>query len=225
MARDPRDVDSSQVMEGRVVRFSQARTQGSALTFIDSALPGHRRLNVALIGDTAAEDPGLRPLIGGPHTFQLGMFMCLSGEGPAWHLHDYVEAFIPLSGSWLFRVATSEQRLDDPDGEFKLSPWDVISVPAGSWRSFENTSPEPAWCLGVLDAHEQFAFKDPQWPAPIVDAAARMGLHADESGRLMDSPESSRLRVELGRNLAAAASRTVPPSPDGDARASQETVS
>ena len=208
-----------------MVHFSEAVNHGNPLAFIDAAVPGHRRLNIAVIGDTAAEDPGLRPLISGPHTFQLGMFMCLPDEGPAWHLHEYVEAFIPLSGRWRFRCAASEERLDDPDGDYELGPWDVISLPAGTWRSFENLGGEPAWCLGVLDAHEQFAFKDPQWPACVVSAAARLGLAADDSGKLVESPESARLAEELRQVLGEAAARTGPPPAGSAARRRGERFS
>lgn len=217
MVDDDHTFESSQVMDGRVVHFSEMVERGSALTFIDSALPGHRRLNIALVGDTAAEDPRLRALIPGPHTFQLGMFLCLPGEGPAWHLHEYVEAFIPLSGRWRFHYATSEDHLDKPDGEEELAPWDVISLPAGVWRSFENTSNEPAWCLGVLDSHAQFTSKDPQWPIHVVDQAAHLGLTSDAQGKLVTTPKSAGLAEELRRTLLDAAVRTGPP-PSGCSR-------
>ena len=52
-----------------------------------------------------------------PHKFQIGMFMAPPGNGPAWHTHDYVEIFMPLSGKWRFYWGTDPDKPDEPEGE------------------------------------------------------------------------------------------------------------
>src|SRR5437588_6653622 len=85
---------STEEMQKRIVRFKDLEGKGLPLMFIDSILPGHRRMNYAVIGDTASENPDFRPILDQPHRFQIGMFMCPAGSGPAYHTHDYIEVFL-----------------------------------------------------------------------------------------------------------------------------------
>ena len=41
-------------MAARVMRFDELKHKGIPIMFIDSMLPGHMRMNYAVIGDTAA---------------------------------------------------------------------------------------------------------------------------------------------------------------------------
>ena len=60
-------------MVARIARFADVQRRSIPLMFIDSILPGHQRMNYALIGDTASENPELDPIITAPHAFQIGM--------------------------------------------------------------------------------------------------------------------------------------------------------
>lgn len=183
------------LMEGRIARFEETRRRGVPLMFIDSILPGHTRINYAIVGDTASENPHSAPMIEQPHRFQIGMFQAVPRSGPAYHTHDYVEVFVPLTGRWRFYYGHQPERPDSPDGEVELGPWDVISFPPRLWRGFENVSETNAFALAVLDPHDAFRFKDPYWPEWVVEAAAERGLRADENGK-MTLPENLH---ELGR--------------------------
>lgn len=177
-------------MEGRVVRFDALREGGTAMAFIDSVLPGHLRMNYAVVGDTAVEDPDFRPALTDPHKFQIGMFEAPPGNGPGWHTHDYVELFIPLTGRWRFEYGEADPDAGQPPrGSVELGVWDAISFPAGLWRRFENCGEENAWALAVLDPHETFAFKDPWWPESTVRDAAAAGVEADDHGKMV-KPEN-----------------------------------
>lgn len=176
-------------MQGRIVRFGELKDRGSAMAFIDSVLPGHYRMNYAIVGDTAVEDPDFRPALDVPHQFQIGLFEAPPGNGPAWHTHDYVEVFVPLTGRWRFLYGTDPEGADTPDGDIVLEPWDAISFPPGLWRAFGNATDTNAWALAVLDPHDPFRFKDPIWPASIVQRAAERGLEADKRGRMV-KPEN-----------------------------------
>ena len=185
-------------MAGRIVRFAELRGRGTPLMFIDSILPGHRRMNYALIGDTASENPEFRPIVDAPHGFQIGMVKAKPGNGPAYHSHDYVESFLILSGRWRFYWGT------DPDpaafsGEAMLEPWDYVTLPPGLWRGFEVApdETEEAWLFAVLEQHAVFAGKDPIWSPAIERAAAAHGFRADETGKMVKPANYDELRARL----------------------------
>lgn len=181
--------EGSDPMEGRVARFADVTARGSAMAFIDSVLPGHLRMNYAVVGDTAVEDPDFRAALEIPHRFQIGLFEAPPGNGPGWHSHEYVELFIPLTGRWRYIYGDEEDGADSPNGEIFLDPWDSISFPPGLWRALSNVSDSNAWSLAVLDPHDPFVFKDPVWPESIVQKAAALGVRADERGRMI-KPEN-----------------------------------
>ena len=172
-------------MEGRIARFSELRRNGTPIMFIDSVLPGHYRMNYSVTGDTASENPDFKPLLTAPHRFQIGMFEAPPGNGPAWHTHDYVEVFVPLTGRWRFCYGANGEDPEDLVGDAVLEPWDAISFPPGLWRRFENVAATNSWGLAVLDPHDAFTGRDPIWPGWLVEQAARHGLEADQSGRMV----------------------------------------
>ena len=184
-------------MVGRIARWSEIRRAGVPVMFIDSALPGHHRMNYAVIGDTASENPDYEPAITAPHKFQVGMFEAPPGNGPGWHTHTYVEMFVPLTGRWKFVYGTDP---DDPDGavtEVVLEPWDAISFPPGLWRRFENASKENAVGFAVLDPHDVFEERDPIWPDWLVQRAAERGLAADATGRMIKPENFAEIEAEV----------------------------
>jgi quercetin dioxygenase-like cupin family protein len=184
-------------MEGRIARWADIRTKGTAVMFIDSVLPGHYRMNYAVLGDTASENPDYEVAISEPHKFQIGMFEAPPGNGPGWHTHTYVEMFVPLTGTWKFTYGDNP---GDPDGdvtEVLLGPWDVISFPAGLWRRFENASDANAVGFAVLDPHDAFLEKDPIWPQWLVKDAAARGLAADASGRMVKPENFAEIEDEV----------------------------
>ncbi|MFN8484308.1 MAG: cupin domain-containing protein [Anaerolineae bacterium] len=170
-------------MEKRVARFEDIKQRPIPVMFIDSVLPGHYRMNYAVVGDTASENPDFDPALPQPHRFQIGMFMCPPGNGPAYHTHDYIELFMPLTGR--FRFFWGNDMNAAPEGYIDIGPWDVISLPPGVWRKFENTSNEDAWCFAVLEAHQVFAGKDPYWAPEVERQAAEHGFKADERGKMI----------------------------------------
>jgi quercetin dioxygenase-like cupin family protein len=194
-------------MEGRVARWRDIRANGVPVMFIDSVLPGNYRMNYAVIGDTASENPDFKPAITAPHKFQIGMFEAPPGNGPGWHTHTYVELFMPLTGTWRFVYGEDP---DDPEGavtEVLLGPWDMISFPPGLWRRFENASDENAIGFAVLDPHEAFEGKDPIWPDWMVEKAERAGLAADETGRMVKPDNFAEIEAEVTARINRAADR------------------
>lgn len=191
----------SDPLDGRIVRFNDLDGNGTPLMFIDSILPGHKRMNYSLVGDVASENPDYKVMCKGDHTFQAAIFQCAPGSGPAYHTHDYVEAFLPLSGTWRFYWGDNPETPDSPDHEAILDPWDFISIPAKTWRGFENTSDRQAWCFGILEAHQVYTGVDPYWPDVIKDDARKQGLQADENGKMIKPDNYEQLIRDLTAEL------------------------
>lgn len=193
-------------MNARIVRFAELKKQGIPLMFIDSILPRHHRMNFAVIGDTASENPEFKPYLTQPHRFQIGMVNAPPGCGPAYHTHDYIELFMPLTGRWRYYYGNDPNGV--PEGEAFLEPWDMISLPPGLWRGFENVSDEPAWLFAVLETHEVFTGKDPYWPQPIVAQAESFGFRADEFGKMIKPANYDELRRDLAARLQPGVDKT-----------------
>jgi quercetin dioxygenase-like cupin family protein len=184
-------------MMQRVVRFSDYNEENAVpLMFIDSMLPGHHRLNFAVIGDTASENPDFKPLLAQPHNFQIGMFKAMPhGNGPAYHTHDYIELFLPLEGKWRFYFGNDPE--GEPEGEVFLEKWDLISFPPGLWRGFENISDQPAWCFAVQETHNVFEGKDPYWSPQVIRKAQEHGFASDEQGRMIKPANFDELNARM----------------------------
>ena len=191
---------TAQEMQSRVVRFGDyTEDKAIPLMFIDSMLPGHHRLNFAVIGDTASENPDYEVMIKQPHDFQIGMFKAMPNNGPAWHKHDYIELFLPLEGKWNFKWSNDPEQ--GAEGEIILEKWDLISLPAGVWRSFENISDKPAWCFAVLEQHKVFEGKDPYWPPSVIRKAKEYGFESDESGKMIKPANFEQLNAEMLKKM------------------------
>ena len=177
---------TADTMAKRVMRFDEMKHQGIPLMFIDSILPGHWRMNYAVIGDTASENPDfeVQRQITDAHRYQIGMGWAPPGSGPAWHTHDYIESFFILKGPWRFHWGNSSNP-DESEGYFDLNEWDLISLPPGMYRSFEYIGDQIGWFFAVLETHEVYEGKDPYWSPQIERKAVEAGFQADEKGKMV----------------------------------------
>ena len=187
-------------MQKRIARFDDIKRAGVPAMFIDSVLPGHHRMNFAIVGDTASENPEYEAMFTQPHKFQIGMTMCLPGCGPAYHRHDYIELFMPLNGKWRF-IWGNDPDPEMAEGEFILGAFDLISFPPKSWRRFENISDHAAWFHTVLEPHEVFTGKDPYWSPVLIEEAERAGFKADEMGRMIMPPNYAEIKKRIETDL------------------------
>ncbi len=181
---------TAESMSKRVMRFNDLKDKGIPIMFIDSMLPNHYRMNYAVIGDTASENPDfeIQRAITAPHNYQIGMGWAPPHCGPAWHTHDYIESFFILKGPWRFYWGNS----DDPDqseGYFDLGEWDMISLPPGMYRRFEYIGEQVGWFFAVLESHQVFEGKDPYWAPKVEQAAVENGYQANEKGKMIHPPD------------------------------------
>ncbi len=191
-------------MAGRIARFADLKQNGTPVMFIDSIIEGHYRMNFSVIGDTASENPDFKPMITVPHRFQIGMFEAPPGNGPGWHTHDYVELFVPLTGTWRFCWGLNPEDPDDLLGEELLEPWDAISFPPEIWRRFENASDTNSWGFAVLDPHDHFTGPDPRWPEWMVREASERGLRTNDRGEMIKPENFADLEAEITRKISGA---------------------
>jgi quercetin dioxygenase-like cupin family protein len=184
-------------MAKRVMRFEELKAKGISIMFIDSILPTHYRMNYAVIGDTASENPDYegQRAITEPHNFQIGMGWAPPGCGPAWHTHDYIESFFILKGPWRFYWGNSSDPAQ-PDGYFDLNEWDMISLPPGAYRRFEYVGDEIGWFFAVLESHKVFEGKDPIWPVQVEQQAAALGYRADDKGKMIQPAHYQQHKAE-----------------------------
>jgi quercetin dioxygenase-like cupin family protein len=189
---------SNEEMQKRISRFDDLLHNGVPLMFIDSVLPGHQRMNYALIGDTASENAEFKPAIAAPHQFQIGMGFAPPGNGPAFHTHDYVESFLVLEGEWRFYWGNEPSKVD---GEAILGKWDFISIPPGLYRGFEVSGDAVGWFFAVLDPHTVFSSKDPYWDPEVERRAAEYGFTSDANGKMVKPANYDALRCEMMEKL------------------------
>ncbi len=191
-------------MSKGVAYFDHYKHKGIPIMFIDSVIPDHYRMNYALVGDTASENPDFenQRAIATPHTFQIGMAWAPPGNGPHWHTHDYVEMFVPLKGSWRFFWSNDpDPATPEGDGSFLLNEWDVISLPPGVYRRFENAGNEIAWFFAVLESHKVYEGKDPYWSPVVERAAAEKGFQASEQGKMIKPAHYAAVESDVRETL------------------------
>lgn len=191
-------ITSEQMLSDYVVRFDELKERGIPLMFIDSILPGHQRMNYAVIGDTASENPEFEPAITVPHKFQIGMGFAAPGNGPAYHTHDYVEMFLILKGKWRFYWGNSPDAIE---GETVLRKWDMITLPPGLYRGFEVAGKKVGWFFAVLDPHPVFLNKDPYWAPEVERRASEHGFRANKQGKMVKPKNYAALREQMLEQL------------------------
>ena len=170
-------------METRhVLRYADCN--GSDLAYLDQRLPGHEREIVNVIGMNVTEnndDPMLEPKLGSAHGFSLVYNKAHpgSGSGPAFHVHQTEEIFVPMKGVWeLVWLEGEEERA------IALHPLDVVSVPTGIYRGFRCISGEDdALMLAIVGGPDA---GKASWHPSVIDRARETGLEVDDEGNLQE---------------------------------------
>ena len=160
-----------QEMEKRIVRYGDLIPCRTA--FIDAHTPGSdKKENFTIIGGGVSESADQHVHIADTPGFNIGA----AGQPPfcrnSLHTHRTAEVFFVLSGRWRFFWG----RWGDA-GEVILNEGDIINIPTGIFRGFENIGTGG----GVL------------WAPQVIEDARDHGLILGENGRLYDSKKGETL--------------------------------
>lgn len=172
-------------MDSRLVRYGDLRPCKTA--FIDAHTPGSdQKENFTIIGGGVSESADQHVHITIPHGFNIGA----AGQPPkcrnSLHDHRTAEAFFVLSGRWRFfwgRWGTA--------GEVVLEPGDIINIPTGIFRGFENIGTEYGMIMAILGGDD--AGGGVMWAPQVIEDAKAHGLVLGDNGKLYDTKTGATL--------------------------------
>ena len=172
-------------MEKRIVRYGDLQPCKTA--FIDAHTPGSdQKENFTIIGGGVSESPDQHVHIGIPHGFNIGA----AGQPPrvrnSLHDHHTAEAFFVLSGRWRFFWGRWCKA-----GEVTLEAGDIINIPTGIFRGFENIGTDYGMIMAVLGGDD--AGGGVMWAPQVIEDAAEHGLVLAETGKLYDTKKGANL--------------------------------
>jgi quercetin dioxygenase-like cupin family protein len=171
-------------MARRVVTKSERDWSSAAL--LDSGLPGHRSAMAPVIGYGMSQDRDHEAKILNPHGFSIEWLRLPPGQSVSRHRLREKQVMMVYSGA-----AAITLNAPGDEVELQASARDMISVPAGAWRSIANASDRDCEIVLVTTGDGR---KTPEWAPDVVAAARAMGRGVDRSGLLV--------RAELLPNYA-----------------------
>ena len=177
-----------QQMKNRIVRYGKLRPCKTA--FIDAHTPGsNQKENFTIIGGGVSESADQHVHITETPGFNIGA----AGQPPkcrnSLHSHRTAEVFFVLKGRWrLFwgRWGTA--------GEVTLTEGDIINIPTGIFRGFENVGSDYGMIMAILGGDD--AGGGVIWAPQVIEDAANHGLILAETGRLYDTKKGESLPDE-----------------------------
>ena len=166
-------------MDGRIVRYGELKPCKTA--FIDAHTPGSdQKENFTIIGGGVSESADQHVHISDTPGFNIGA----AGQPPkcrnSLHTHRTAEVFFVLSGRWRFFWGA-----DGGDGEVVLEQGDLINIPTGIFRGFENIGTDYGMIMAVLGGND--AGGGVVWAPQVIEEARDHGLVLAANGRLYDS--------------------------------------
>lgn len=172
-------------MEARIVRYGDLVPCRTA--FIDAHTPGSdQKENFTIIGGGVSEASDQHVHITETPGFNIGA----AGQPPycrnSLHTHRTAEVFFVLTGKWRFFWG----RHGDA-GEVVLTAGDIINIPTGIFRGFENIGTDYAMIMAILGGDN--AGGGVLWAPEVITDAQEHGLILGENGALYDSKKGQSL--------------------------------
>ena len=172
-------------IDERIVRYGDLRPCKTA--FIDAHTPGsNQKENFTIIGGGVSESPDQHVHIKDTPGFNIGA----AGQPPrvrnSLHSHRTAEVFFVLKGRWRFfwgRWGTA--------GEVVLKEGDIINIPTGIFRGFENIGTDYGMIMAILGGDD--AGGGVIWAPQVIEDARDHGLVLGENGRLYDTKRGQTL--------------------------------
>jgi quercetin dioxygenase-like cupin family protein len=167
----------------QIVRYGELIPCRTA--FIDAHTPGSdRKENFTIIGGGVSEAADQHVHIRETPGFNIGA----AGQPPrcrnSLHSHRTAEVFFVLSGRWRFfwgRWGTA--------GEVVLEAGDIINIPTGIFRGFENIGLDYGMIMAVLGGDD--AGGGVIWAPQVIEEARAHGLVLGANGRLYDTKKGA----------------------------------
>ncbi|MCB9076808.1 MAG: hypothetical protein H6631_04400 [Anaerolineaceae bacterium] len=94
-----------------------------------------------------SETRDIEPILAQLGQYRVGLIRVPPGCGPSYHSQEFYTAFMPLTGQWRYTWPLGDQT----EGKVIVEPADLLFLPTGSGRSFENIGDQEAWLLGIAD--------------------------------------------------------------------------
>jgi quercetin dioxygenase-like cupin family protein len=179
-----------QEMEKRIVRYGDLKPCRTA--FIDAHTPGsNQKENFTIIGGGVSESPDQHVHIKETPGFNIGA----AGQPPkcrnSLHSHRTAEVFFVLSGRWRFFWGRWGKA-----GEVVLEEGDIINIPTGIFRGFENIGTDYGMIMAILGGDD--AGGGVIWAPQVIEDAKAHGLMLGANGKLYDSKKGQTVPAEIG---------------------------
>jgi uncharacterized RmlC-like cupin family protein len=186
---------SAAEMAPRIARFAKQESQ-SAHYAAETGIPREayeimaaKTLYLMMAPATQGGPMAQKPAIAGDSGMSIIIARCPPGDKPLLHAHHFtVETFMCLTGRFRIRWGSKG------DQEIDLEPHDMIAVPPGVDRQFENVTDEEALLLVIISGKGDDDFSDLSMPPretdfmlgkfgqPVIDGYSKIGVawrHAD----------------------------------------------
>lgn len=174
-----------QEMKSRIVRYGDLKPCRTA--FIDAHTPGSdQKENFTIIGAGVSESADQHVHISDSPGFNIGA----AGQPPrcrnSLHTHTTAEVFFVLKGRWRFFWGRSGDA-----GEVTLEEGDLINIPTGMFRGFENIGTDYGMIMAVLGGDD--AGGGVVWAPQVIEEATAHGLVLGDNSVLYDSKKGQSL--------------------------------
>ncbi|MGW5387338.1 cupin domain-containing protein [Nocardia sp. NPDC003963] len=150
--------------------------QWSRRALLDSALPGGGVELGLVIGYGMTEDVAQEPRIHNPHGHNIAWLRAEPGAGVSAHRHFGRQVLMVKDGEWEVTVNRGAEART-----VRLGPWDMLSVPADSYRAIRNVGAATALLLVINSGDGRVRLT---WDDEVVKAAADAGDALDHNGYL-----------------------------------------
>jgi quercetin dioxygenase-like cupin family protein len=172
-------------MMSRIVRYGELRPCRTA--FIDTHTPGSdKKENFTIIGGGVSESKDQHVHIRETPGFNIGA----AGQPPkcrnSLHSHRTAEVFFVLKGRWRFFWGRWGNA-----GEVTLEEGDIINIPTGIFRGFENIGTDYGLIMAILGGDD--AGGGVIWAPQVIEEARQHGLMLGANGKLYDSKKGESL--------------------------------
>ena len=180
---------TAEELKQRIVRYGELKPCKTA--FIDAHTPGSdQKENFTIIGAGVSESPDQHVHIRDTPGFNIGA----AGQPPhcrnSLHTHTTAEVFFILKGRWRFFWG-----LRGDAGEVILDEGDLINIPTGMFRGFENVGTDYGMIMAVLGGDD--AGGGVTWAPQVIEEARDHGLVLGENGVLYNSAEGQIIPADI----------------------------